>query len=351
MAHTGMRCHASQLAQAASCTAFQRPASTRRQMVHPSPAMPRSHQAPAMHATPLHASPALQRCAMRQRLAPAHAAPHGRAAGSTEHAWPLPPRPYSRQQTSITVSQAQQRAQPASQPASQPGAGGRTVHKVLHVVRHGPSEMSAYMSLHRYGSPHQEPLRDPMLFDARLSAEGARVARALRGAVAALHPPPEAVLVSPLTRCLQTAQCAGVGGEGWDVPVQVEPLLRERVTLSSEVGRHPGDLAAEFPQFSFPPDMPAVWWWAGEGGANTPAQASGAAGGWGAPASLRPGASIEKEPEAEYTARLAALRAVLAARPERVLLLVSHWGVIRALTGRELSAGQMAAGVEVELPL
>lgn len=36
-------------------------------------------------------------------------------------------------------------------------------HEVLHLLRHGPTEMAAYMALHKYGSPHQEPLRDPMM--------------------------------------------------------------------------------------------------------------------------------------------------------------------------------------------
>lgn len=35
--------------------------------------------------------------------------------------------------------------------------------QVLHCVRHGATEMTAYLALHKYGSPHQEPLRDPML--------------------------------------------------------------------------------------------------------------------------------------------------------------------------------------------
>lgn len=50
--------------------------------------------------------------------------------------------------------------------------------------------MAAYMSLHRYGSPHQEPLRDPMLFDTRLTREGRAQAAAAAERVATLDPFP-----------------------------------------------------------------------------------------------------------------------------------------------------------------
>lgn len=41
--------------------------------------------------------------------------------------------------------------------------GGQGDAKTLHVLRHQATEMAAYMGMHRYGSPHTEPLRDPML--------------------------------------------------------------------------------------------------------------------------------------------------------------------------------------------
>lgn len=78
---------------------------------------------------------------------------------------------------------------------------------------------------------------------------------------------------------------------------QVEPLLRERVTLSSEVGRSPATLAAEFPvTFQFPADMPAVWWWRGRGDANVPAvhaENTSVVGGVGGV----PGLAVDPEPE------------------------------------------------------
>ena len=46
--------------------------------------------------------------------------------------------------------------------------------------------------------------------------------------------------------------------------------------------------------------------------------------------------------------RVEQLRRKLAARPERCLVLVSHWGVLNKLTGLDLQPGQMAT-VEVDL--
>lgn len=48
-------------------------------------------------------------------------------------------------------------------------------------------------------------------------------------------------------RCLETATIAVVGG-GVGLPLVSEPLLRERVVLSSEVGRPKSQLQEEFSQ-------------------------------------------------------------------------------------------------------
>lgn len=207
--------------------------------------------------------------------------------------------------------------------------------KVLHLLRHGPTEMAAYMALHKYGSPHQEPLRDPMMYDTVLTKAGAQKAAELAPRVAALHPRPEVVLVSPLTRCLQTATlaCEDLLASGAPVRLEVEPLLRERLVLSSEVGRPPSHLREDFPEVAFPPDMPDVWWY-------QPPRRPG-----------EPHADprvVVQEPQGEYLERLGALRRTLAARREGVLLLVSHWGVLNALAGVDLQPAELAtAAVEL----
>ncbi|PNH09945.1 hypothetical protein TSOC_003404 [Tetrabaena socialis] len=195
--------------------------------------------------------------------------------------------------------------------------------------------MAAYMALHKYGSPHQEPCRDPMLYDTELTRGGLRLVQQLADRVAALQPRPEAVLVSPLTRCLQTATaaCAQLleqhrGARGEQMPLEVEPLLRERVTLSSEVGRPPAELRRDFPGLTFPGDLADVWWYTRGPGEDPRA--------------------VVREPQEVYEERLQALKRRLAARPERCLLLVSHWGVLNALTGLDLHPAEIATK-EVQL--
>ncbi|GLI58656.1 hypothetical protein VaNZ11_000398 [Volvox africanus] len=204
-----------------------------------------------------------------------------------------------------------------------------TSKKVLHVIRHGATEMAAYMALHKYGSPHQEPLRDPLLYDTVLTREGLRKVQQLAPQVASLHPCPEAVLVSPLTRCLQTAAAAcKLLLEERQVPMVAEPLLRERLTLSSEVGRNPSELREDFPGIHFPADMPSVWWYTATPDADP--------------------RDVSREPQGVYEERLAALWRGLTQRPERCLLLVAHWGVLKALTGADLQPGEMTS-VEIQL--
>jgi len=214
-------------------------------------------------------------------------------------------------------------------PAAVPGGGGTaavaavpsttTAGKALHCLRHGQSEINAYFNLHRYGSPHSEPLRDPLLWDARLTDGGLAAARAAAPAVAALRP--QVILCSPLSRALQTA-VAAAGGCG--ARIEAQPLLRERLLLSSEVGRRRSELERDFPSVDFSAlgDGDDCWWWPQDERAGGARPASGAA--------------VAQEPQAVYAARLASLRELLAARQERALLLVSHAGVLAHLIGVDL---------------
>ncbi len=90
--------------------------------------------------------------------------------------------------------------------------------------------------------------RDPMLFDTRLTERGQHGARQAARKALSLHPAPEVLMVSPLSRALQTAALAFQLQQhgGWDGPVVVEALARERVWLSGDLGRAPDKLEAEF---------------------------------------------------------------------------------------------------------
>jgi len=95
--------------------------------------------------------------------------------------------------------------------------------KKLHLIRHGES-------LHNeatYGKPEEY---DPFLWDAELSQRGREQVEALKEKVKQIHP--QLVVVSPLTRALQTA----VGAFGNSVPVVVHPLASERLDNACDIG-------------------------------------------------------------------------------------------------------------------
>jgi len=79
--------------------------------------------------------------------------------------------------------------------------------------------------------------------------------------------PLQVVVVSPLTRALQTADLV-FGGLPW--PHVVQPLAAERLYLSSDVGRHRELLEQDFPHhdFSYLPLgqelQSAAWWHVGD---------------------------------------------------------------------------------------
>ena len=114
----------------------------------------------------------------------------------------------------------------------------------IYLIRHGQSEFNA--AFKRGDS-------DPMIFDARLTQKGVEQAKEARQSVADLgirH-----VIVSPLTRALQTATY--IFDETTTTQVMAEP--REKLLHSCDVGRGPKALGAEFPHFSF--DMLHDNWW------------------------------------------------------------------------------------------
>ena len=141
--------------------------------------------------------------------------------------------------------------------------GGR---KVVYLIRHGQSTFNA---------AYEQTGVDPMLFDAPLSALGGRqvaeLGRSLRASADGsvyndddeggsggggggrahdrFNPMPQVVLVSPLTRALQTATGAFEGIPG--INVEVLPDLRERLTESCDVGRPTDELRREFPDVDF----------------------------------------------------------------------------------------------------
>lgn len=159
---------------------------------------------------------------------------------------------------------------------------------------------------------------DPLHFDAPLSETGHEQVRQVRPALAGV--PVEIVIVSPLTRALQTA--LGIFGDHPRAPpMLVEHLARERVENSCDVGRPPALLAADFPSVDLA-HLDEVWWHAeGEPDAR----------------------GICVEPVERVDARAAAFRSFLRARPERVIAVVAHGTFFFHLTGRHLANCEVAA--------
>lgn len=153
---------------------------------------------------------------------------------------------------------------------------------------------------------------DPLHFDAPLSDTGHEQVQQARPAL--VDAPVEIVIVSPLTRALQTA--LGLFGDHPRAPpMLVSPLARERVENSCDVGRSPALLSADFPSLEVA-HLEDVWWHA-DGEADE--------------------RGICVEPFEAVDTRVAAFRSFLAGRPERFIAVVAHGTFFFHLTGRHLA--------------
>jgi broad specificity phosphatase PhoE len=161
------------------------------------------------------------------------------------------------------------------------------------LVRHAESEWNRLFSRTRI---------DPGIPDPPLTETGRRQAARLAERLAEADV--RRLVASPYRRALETAS---IVANALGVAITVEPLIRERCVFSCDEGTAPGQLAALWPHLDFA-HLEELW--------------------WGVPA----------ESEVSLDQRCAAFRAktdLLADRSQ--VAVITHWGVIRALTGRELS--------------
>ncbi|TDH62588.1 histidine phosphatase family protein [Dankookia rubra] len=164
------------------------------------------------------------------------------------------------------------------------------------LLRHGQSAFNLH-----FGATG----RDPGIPDAPLTPLGHAQAEAAAAALAgaSIH----RILSSPYTRALQTAAPIA---RRLGLPVTVTPGIRERYSASCDIGMPRLQLALAWPALDFSA-VDEVWW-----------------------------PAIE-EPHGQFEARVALFRAEAAAWPDRDgMLVVSHWGFIRALTGRDVGNGE-----------
>jgi len=118
----------------------------------------------------------------------------------------------------------------------------------VYLIRHAQSEFNAVF---RNGMP------DPMIFDAQLSELGREQALEARAHIANLDV--EKLIVSPLTRTLQTAEIMFQR----KLPAQVNSLVREQLSHSGDVGTGPKQLSGDWEHLDFE-HLDDPWWHVGQ---------------------------------------------------------------------------------------
>jgi broad specificity phosphatase PhoE len=166
------------------------------------------------------------------------------------------------------------------------------------LLRHAQSEFNAAFAVTRI---------DPGIPDPKLTPAGREQARA---AVDALRTAGVKRLISsPYRRALETAT---IIAEALGIEVSVEPLVRERAAFHCDIGTAPAELCAMFPRYRFD-HLDNPWW--------HDHVATGIA-----------------ETEAALAQRCAAFLAAAESIPDRNnVAVVTHWGFIRAATGKPVA--------------
>ena len=164
------------------------------------------------------------------------------------------------------------------------------------LLRHGQSEFNLAFTRTR---------RDPGIVDPKLTPLGheqaQHAAEALAGAGITR------IIVSPYTRALQTAAPIA---RRLQVPVIVNPIVRERYAFTCDVGSPRTELVLAWPQHDFA-TLDEVWW------------------------------PPMEEAAASVIGRARLFRAEMAALPDwSDALVVSHWGFILCMTGVSATNGQ-----------
>jgi broad specificity phosphatase PhoE len=274
----------------------------------------------------------------------------------------------------------QQEEAPSIAPAAGPSSSSsdttttkeKNVKKIIYCVRHGQSISNALWERpgQAWGGVNYNDY-DSNVRDPSLTALGrAQAAQVL------LQPPiinddkVELIVVSPLTRCLETLHYSNV--LDWipnttptptttrrtnPPPVIVLPLATERVYSVSETGRSKSILRAALPpaatqnwDWSHVPDdndENECWWYTGTTSDNNDVDDDDIDYEEWRPHGQGQIYAVPGEPMGFFRRRMEKLRHWLVEhRPEKCILLVTHWGVIRYLSGEEqqleLANGQVA---------
>lgn len=245
--------------------------------------------------------------------------------------------------------------------------------KVIAIIRHGRTECNEHLSLQQWGSNN---FKDPEFWDTVLTPTGRKQAedlnhQILNGDKHKRLLKAELIVSSPLTRALQTTELIFKNTTHFNessskIPKIVLPMATERVYMSSDAGRSRQELEKEFPLWDFS-HLPTTddlnqeisWWYRNKYYKEASRTLSDTS-------SLRKEKEIPKatvmegvytdsvdtseytewrpkgyyaiagEPRTNFRQRMINLRQWLVDRPEKFIVLTSHWGVARALTGASL---------------
>ena len=163
------------------------------------------------------------------------------------------------------------------------------------LARHGETEFNVHYGQRRV---------DPGIEDPDLTERGRFQARELAARLGDLAPEIEHLVVSPYRRTLETA---AIVNTGLGLPVRVETRVRERMGFACDVGSPPYRLSRAWPDLDFG-TLSDGWWRPHDGG--------------------------QEESEDALARRVANFRNEWALRADHTTaLVVTHWGVIRSLTG------------------
>ena len=178
------------------------------------------------------------------------------------------------------------------------------------LLRHGQTVFNLQFSATRVdpGVP------DPGLTDLGRN-QAADAAKVLKGRGKSVRQ----VFASPYSRAIETAVI--VAEALGDAEVTIDPDIRELAGYSCDIGSSPADLQASWPKLDF--SALEERWWAHPGG--------------------DPAAGGLDEPEASLAARVDRFRSRIARHDSWAeVLVVCHWGPIRAMIGRRVENGQFA---------
>jgi broad specificity phosphatase PhoE len=159
------------------------------------------------------------------------------------------------------------------------------------LIRHGQSHFNVHFGATR---------EDPGIIDPGLTEEG--ITQAREAGRALLDHDVRRIVASPYSRTLETAELIA---DQLGLPVTVDPLVRERAYFTCDIGSPRSHLASRWPEFEFG-DMAERWW-------------------------------PDMETETELFERCSRFRAASSLLEDwRHMLVVTHWGFIRGLTGQEV---------------